>query len=153
VLSVGDKVKSTLVQGTLGPVDLSAWGGTKLVLFFYPRNNTPGCTSENEQFRDNFSAFKKADCSILGCSRDTLISHQKFRQKLALPFDLLSDTDEHLCDEFGVIKEKLMYGKKVKGIERSTFLLDKDGLLVHQWRAVRTVSHVQEVLDHLHSLG
>ncbi|MDH3590209.1 MAG: peroxiredoxin [Gammaproteobacteria bacterium] len=121
--------------------------GKKVVLFFYPKDNTPGCTSEGEDFRDNYRKFRSRKAVVLGISRDSLKSHDKFRDKFSFPFDLVSDEDEHLCQLFDVIKDKNMYGKKVRGIERSTFLIDEKGKLRREWRKVKVNGHVDEVLD------
>jgi peroxiredoxin Q/BCP len=121
--------------------------GKKLVLYFYPKDMTPGCTAESGEFRDNIEAFTKANTLVVGVSRDSLKSHDNFRSKLDLPFELVSDTDEKLCQLFGVIKMKNMYGKQVRGIERSTFLFDSSGMLVKEWRGLKVPGHVAEVLD------
>ena len=121
--------------------------GKKLVLYFYPKDMTPGCTAESGEFRDNIEAFTKANTLVVGVSRDSLKSHDNFRSKLDLPFELLADTDEKLCQLFGVIKMKNMYGKQVRGIERSTFLFDSSGMLVKEWRGLKVPGHVAEVLD------
>lgn len=123
-----------------------------LILYFYPRDNTPGCTKQSEGFRDLFSAFQKENALIFGISRDSLASHEKFKAKLDLPFELITDSDETLCQLFDVMKMKNMYGKKVRGIERSTFLFDKKGILRQVWRKVKVDGHVQEVLEATQSL-
>ncbi|NNF60216.1 MAG: peroxiredoxin [Gammaproteobacteria bacterium] len=120
--------------------------GQKVVLYFYPKDNTPGCTTEGEDFRDNHRKFRRAKAVVLGISRDSLKSHEKFRDKFDFPFDLISDEDEKLCNQFDVIKDKNMYGKKVRGIERSTFLIDENGKLRREWRKVKVKGHVDEVL-------
>ncbi len=120
--------------------------GTPYVLYFYPKDDTPGCTLEGKDFRDQYAKFKRLKVRILGVSRDTLGSHAKFQTKYELPFELVSDPDETLCRLFGVMKDKNMYGKKVRGIERSTFLVDAGGVLRHEWRKVRVDGHVAEVL-------
>lgn len=122
-----------------------------LVLFFYPKDNTPGCTTENQQFRDLYPEFQALDCAIFGISRDSLKAHENFIAKLELPFALLSDADEVACHLFGVIKMKNLYGKQVRGIERSTFLFDQRGKLLKEWRGVKAASHVPEVLTYLKS--
>jgi len=127
--------------------------GKSLVLYFYPRDNTPGCTRESQDFRDRHDEFVAADCAVLGVSRDSLKSHQNFTAKHELPFPLISDADEELCRLFDVIKEKNMYGKKVLGIERSTFLLDSHGRIVSQWRKVKVPGHVDEVLQTVRAPG
>ncbi len=126
---------------------LFAARGKQQLLYFYPKDNTPGCTSEALQFRDLYPAFQAAGCEVAGISRDSLKSHENFKTKYALPFPLLSDADETVCNMFGVMKQKMMYGKQVKGIERSTFLFDKDGRLLQEWRAVKAEGHAQQVLD------
>ena len=125
---------------------LTEAAGKKLVIYFYPRDNTPGCTKEGEAFRDLYPAFKKAGAVIVGVSPDTLASHEKFKQKMSFPFELLSDEDHALCDVFGVFKEKSMYGRKYMGVERSTFLIDGAGVLRHEWRKVKVPGHADEVL-------
>jgi len=121
--------------------------GKKLVLYFYPKDMTPGCTAESGEFRDNIEAFTKANTLIVGVSRDSLKSHENFRSKLQLPFELVADTEEFLCQLFGVIKMKNMYGKQVRGIERSTFLFDSSGKLAQEWRGLKVPGHVTDVLQ------
>lgn len=132
---------------------LSSLQGKNVALYFYPKDCTSGCTLEGQHFRDNFEKFKKLNTVILGISRDTMKLHQKFKSEQAFPFELLSDAEEKACKLFGVIKEKNMYGKKVMGIERSTFLIDKNGLLVHEWRGVKVDGHVAEVLATVETLS
>ena len=120
--------------------------GKKLVLYFYPKDMTPGCTAESGEFRDHIDAFTKANTLVIGVSRDTLKSHDNFRQKLELPFELVADTEEVLCQLFGVMKMKNMYGKQVRGVERSTFLFDINGNLAKEWRGIKVTGHVDEVL-------
>lgn len=120
--------------------------GKPVVLYFYPKDLTPGCTCEAENFRDQYDEFQKRGVVILGVSRDHLNSHEKFLKELQLPFELISDTDEHLCQLFDVIKSKTMYGKPARGIERSTFLIDKEGVLRKEWRGVKVDGHAHEVL-------
>ena len=127
-------------------IKLSELKGHKVVLYFYPKDSTPGCTTEGQGFRDSFAKFKRAGAVILGVSRDSLKSHENFKTKQEFPFDLISDKDETLCKLFDVIKEKNMYGKKVMGVERSTFLIDEKGVLRHEWRKVKVPGHVDEVL-------
>ena len=126
--------------------------GKKVILYFYPKDMTPGCTTEAQQFRDLYADFEEAGAMIFGVSRDNLASHDKFRSHLELPFDLIADTEEKLCHMFGVVKNKIMYGKKVKGIERSTFLVDAEGVLRQEWRGVKVAGHVQEVLEAVRKL-
>ena len=123
-----------------------AYLGHCVVLYFYPKDNTPGCTTEAMQFRDRHKDFIKAGAVVFGVSRDNMASHDKFRQNLELPFELIADTEEKLCHMFGVVKNKIMYGKKVKGIERSTFLVGADGILKQEWRGLKVPGHVDEVL-------
>ncbi|MXS80377.1 MULTISPECIES: peroxiredoxin [Nitrosomonas] len=117
-----------------------------LVIFFYPKDDTPGCTNEGQQFGDLYPEFVQEDCEIIGISRDSLKSHEKFREKYNFPYNLLSDADEVVCELFGVIKMKNMYGKQVRGIERSTFILDREGKLYKAWRGVKVPGHAEEVL-------
>jgi peroxiredoxin Q/BCP len=123
-----------------------AYLGQSVVLYFYPKDNTPGCTTEAMQFRDMHKEFIDAGAVVFGVSRDNMASHEKFKQNLELPFELIADTEEKLCHMFGVVKNKIMYGKKVKGIERSTFLIDPNGVLVGEWRGIKVAGHVDEVL-------
>ena len=133
-------------------VSLSAQRGKKVVLYFYPKDSTPGCTTESQQFRDLHDEFVKAGCVVYGVSRDNIKSHENFKAKQALPFELLSDQDETVCTLFGVIKLKNMYGKQVRGIERSTFVIDTAGMLRHEWRGVKVPGHAQAVLDFVRSI-
>ncbi|VAW96670.1 Thiol peroxidase, Bcp-type [hydrothermal vent metagenome] len=125
---------------------LADFKGKKLVIYFYPKDSTPGCTTEGQDFRDDYNKFKHANTAVLGVSRNSIKSHENFKAKQEFPFDLLSDKEETLCTLFDVIKEKNMYGKKVMGIERSTFLLDEKGVLRQEWRKVKVAGHVDEVL-------
>lgn len=124
---------------------LAGAAGKPVVIYFYPKDNTPGCTTEAQQFRDLWPAFQEAGCAVYGVSRDSIKSHEGFKAKLGLPFELLSD-DETVCNLFGVIKMKNMYGKQVRGIERSTFLVDGQGVLRREWRGVKVPDHAAEVL-------
>jgi thioredoxin-dependent peroxiredoxin len=126
--------------------------GHAVVLYFYPKDGTPGCTTEAMQFRDRHKDFLKAGAVVFGVSRDNLVSHDKFKQALELPFDLIADTEEKLCHMFGVVKNKIMYGKKVKGIERSTFLMDAHGVMRAEWRGIKVAGHVDEVLKAVKAL-
>ena len=126
---------------------LSENKGKNLVFYFYPKDNTPGCTKEGEDFRDNYSVIKKLNTEVIGVSKDSVTSHQKFVQKFNFPFNLISDENEKVCNLFNVIKEKNMYGRKYMGIERSTFLIDTNGKLVKEWRKVRVKGHVDDVLE------
>lgn len=123
-----------------------AFAGKIVVLYFYPKDNTPGCTTEAMQFRDQYKEFQKAGAVLFGVSRDNMASHERFKTQLGLPFELIADTEEKLCHMFGVVKNKIMYGKKVKGIERSTFLIDAQGVLRSEWRGLTVAGHVDEVL-------
>ena len=136
-------------EQTLGLADFK---GRKLVLYFYPKDSTPGCTKEGQAFRDLYAQFQAADCEILGVSRDSVRSHENFKAKQGFPFALLSDAEEALCQAFGVIKEKNMYGRKVLGIERSTFLVDGTGVLRGEWRKVKVDGHAEEVLQAVREL-
>ncbi len=131
----------------------AAFAGKFVVLYFYPKDHTPGCTTEAMQFRDRHKDFNKANAVVFGVSRDNMTSHEKFRQNLELPFQLIADTEEKLCHMFGVVKNKIMYGKKVKGIERSTFLIDPSGVLRAEWRGLKVAGHVDEVLKAVKDLG
>lgn len=133
-------------------INLSEFRGKCIVLYFYPKDNTPGCTQEGQDFRDNIDHFNKMDAAIFGVSRDSVRMHEGFKCKQGFPFDLLSDTDETLCRLFDVIKMKNMYGKQVQGIERSTFLFDTRGILVREWRKVKVKGHAEEVLHALSEL-
>ena len=127
--------------------DLASLRGKKVILYFYPKDNTPGCTTESIAFRDAHSQLLAQNACIFGISRDSLRSHESFKSKLGLPFELISDPDETLCQLFNVIKMKNMYGKQVRGIERSTFVIDEAGQLVKEWRGVKVAEHAQTVLD------
>ncbi len=135
-----------------GTFRLSDHRGKTLVLYFYPKDNTPGCTVEGENFRDLHKAFRKAGAEVFGISRDSLRSHEGFKERMAFPFELLSDAEEAACAQFGVIKMKNLYGKKVRGIERSTFVIDGEGRLAREWRGVKVPGHAQEVLDFVKTL-
>ena len=145
---LGKPVKDFSLPSTGGATfKLSAHRGTKLVLYFYPKDSTPGCTAEGEDFRDRYKDFRQANCEVVGISRDSLKSHENFKAKMKFPFALLSDADEAVCRQFGVIKMKNLYGRKVRGIERSTFVVDEQGVLVREWRGVKVPGHVEEVLS------
>jgi len=132
---------------------LSAAAGKSLVVYFYPKDNTPGCTTEGQQFRDAYADFIQLGCDIVGISRDSIKSHENFKSKMDFPFELLSDADETVCKLLGVIKMKNMYGKQVRGIERSTFVFDSRGVLQREWRGVKIPGHVQEVLAFIRTLA
>jgi len=140
------KTEAIEVASTGGTFRLADHRGHPLVLFFYPKDNTPGCTTENAAFRDLYPKFRKAGAVLVGVSRDSVKSHQNFKAKLDLPFDLASDADEALCKAFGVIRKKNMYGREVIGVERSTFVFDTEGNLVREWRGVKVPGHADEVL-------
>ena len=131
---------------------LSNYLGKTLVIYFYPKDNTPGCTTQGMQFRDNYSEFQALNTEIFGISRDGLKSHENFKAKFTFPFELLADTEELACGIFGVMKMKNMYGKQVRGVERSTFVIDKNGVLIKEWRGVKVDGHVQEVLQFIQTL-
>ncbi len=151
-IAVDQLIPDFSAPATSGEITLSGLRGKKLVLYFYPKDNTPGCTTEGLQFRDLYPQFQKAGAEIVGVSRDSLRSHENFKAKLELPFPLISDTDESLCSLFGVIKMKKMYGKEVRGIERSTFLIDAQGVLRREWRGVKVPGHVDETLEAVQAL-
>lgn len=132
---------------------LHATRGKSLVIFFYPKDNTPGCTTESQQFRDLYEEFRKANCEVVGISRDSIKSHENFKAKFSLPYALLSDSEEKVCEQFAVMKLKNMYGKQVRGIERSTFVLDAAGKLVKEWRGLKADGHAQQVLDFVRTLN
>ncbi|GAB4211393.1 MAG: peroxiredoxin [Rhodoferax sp.] len=127
--------------------------GRIMVLYFYPKDNTPGCTTEAMEFRDRYDEFVEAGAVVFGVSRDNMRSHEDFKTKLELPFELIADTEEKMCHMFGVVKNKIMYGKKVKGIERSTFLIGADGVLKQEWRGLKVPGHVDEVLEAVKALS
>ena len=152
-LKIGSKIKNFQLPATDNKtISLTELEGINIVVYFYPKDNTPGCTKESENFRDNAEKFSKLNTIILGVSRDSIKSHENFKSKLNFSFDLLSDSDEKLCQQFDVIKEKNMYGKKVMGIERSTFLIDEKGVLRNEWRKVKVDGHVAEVLEAVKNL-
>lgn len=126
--------------------------GKNLVIYFYPKDSTPGCTTEGQDFRDNYKNFKKLNTEILGVSRDSVKSHENFKLKQSFPFELLSDPDEKMCKSFDVMKMKSMYGREYMGVDRSTFLINKEGKVVKEWRAVKVKGHVDEVLEETKNL-
>ena len=148
----GKAVKDFSLPSTGGSFKLSDQRGKKLVVYFYPKDNTPGCTLEGADFRDRHKEFRKAGAEVVGVSRDSIKSHEGFKAKMKFPFELLSDAEEELCAQFGVIKMKNMYGKKVRGIERSTFVIDGEGKLAREWRGVKVPGHVEEVLNFVKTL-
>lgn len=145
--SIGKKIANFKLAAT-GDKTISAADlkGSKVVIYFYPKDSTPGCTTEGLDFQANLTKFKRANTIVLGVSRDSIASHEKFRDKQGFKFDLISDPDEKLCKMFDVIQEKNMYGKKVMGVVRSTFLIDEKGVLREEWRKVKVAGHVEEVL-------
>jgi peroxiredoxin Q/BCP len=153
MVSIGNKVNNFSRPAT-GDKELSLkdFKGTHLVLYFYPKDSTPGCTLEGQDFRDRYDQFREAGAEILGVSRDSLKAHENFRARQSFPFDLLSDQDETLCAQFDVIHEKNMYGRKVLGIVRSTFLIDGEGNLRQEWRKVRVKGHAEDVLEAVKAL-
>lgn len=153
-VEVGKKVSAFKLPATgEQTVSLSSLKGKNVVLYFYPKDNTPGCTREGQDFRDSIAKFKRQNCIIFGVSRDTLRMHENFKAKQKFPFELISDTEEDLCNIFDVIKLKNMYGKKHLGIERSTFLLNDKGVLKREWRKVKVTGHVDEVLTAVKALN
>lgn len=146
-IAVGQPIPPFTAVSNHGEISLDTLKGQKTVLYFYPKDSTPGCTTQAQGFRDLHDDFIAAGARIIGVSRDSLKSHENFSAKQSLPFPLISDSDETLCELFGVIKMKNMYGKQVRGIERSTFLIDADGVLLREWRGLRVPGHVQAVLQ------
>jgi peroxiredoxin Q/BCP len=152
-VAIGRPLPQLTAETTHGAFDSAALRGKPFVLYFYPKDNTPGCTVEAQDFRDRHAQFQALDCQVFGISRDTLKSHQNFTDKQSLSFPLIADPDEALCALFGVMKQKNMYGKQVRGIERSTFLIDRQGILVQEWRGVSVPGHVDEVLQATQNLA
>jgi peroxiredoxin Q/BCP len=150
-IEVGKKAPQFTLEGTAGEWSLKD-AGQPVVMYFYPRDNTPGCTQEGESFTEHYPQFKKAGTVIVGISADTLASHAKFKQKMGFPFELLSDPEQKACKLYDVIQEKSMYGKKFIGIERSTFLVDAKGVLRQEWRKVKVAGHAEAVLAAVHAL-
>jgi len=150
---IGKKVADFTAPATGGEFRLSDHKGEAVVLYFYPKDNTPGCTTEGEQFRDAYKKLRKAGAIVVGCSRDSLKSHENFKATMEFPFELIADTDEKLCTQFDVIKMKNMYGRQVRGIVRSTFLIDGAGKLVKEWRGVKVPGHVDAVLEAVKTLA
>lgn len=152
-LSLGDKVPDLKLPSSSGKdVSLTDYKGKKIVLYFYPKDDTPGCTTEACDFRDNLKTYAELNAVVIGISKDPLSSHEKFIKKYGLPFELISDTEGKLLEAFGVWKEKSMYGKTFLGVERSTFLIDEDGKIVKEWRKVSVSNHVADVLESIKSL-
>lgn len=153
-IDVNDKAPKFSAMTTGGrTLSLSDFADQSLVLYFYPRDNTPGCTQEGKDFRDLYADFRDAGAAIVGASRDSLKKHENFKKKYDFPFDLIADTNETLCNAYGVLKEKNMYGKKHIGIERSTFVIDGDSTVRHVWRGVKVCGHAEEVLSAVRALG
>jgi peroxiredoxin Q/BCP len=150
---VGQPAPDFTAVSTQGDIRLSDFRGKSVVLYFYPKDSTPGCTTQAQNFRDQADAFESANAVVLGVSRDSIKSHENFREKQALNFTLVSDPDETVCLAYDVMKLKNMYGKQVRGIERSTFLVDARGLLVQEWRGLKVPGHVGEVLGAVKALG
>jgi len=147
-INLKTKVPDFKLEGTNNlSFTLSNFIGKYIIIYFYPKDSTPGCTNEGIDFKDNISKFKKLNVEVFGVSRDTIKSHENFKSKHNFPFELLSDPEEIACNLFGVIKMKNMYGKKVRGIERSTFLLSPEGKLINEWRGVKVNGHIKEILE------
>jgi peroxiredoxin Q/BCP len=147
-VKIGKKVPDFRLPATgEQEIALSDYAGKRVVIYFYPKDSTPGCTTEGQDFRDSINTFRRRNTVILGISRDSVKSHENFKAKQQFPFDLLSDSDEKVCTLFDVIREKNMYGRKVMGVERSTFLIDERGILRREWRKVSVQGHVAEVLE------
>ena len=152
--SLDQAVADFTVPATSGKqITLSALKGQQVVIYFYPKDSTPGCTTEGQGFRDQYAAFKAANTEVFGVSRDSLKSHENFKCKQEFPFELLSDKDEALCQLFDVIKLKKLYGKEYLGVDRSTFLIDKEGVLRKEWRGVKVPGHVDAVLEQAQALN
>jgi peroxiredoxin Q/BCP len=152
-VSIGKKVPDFSLPATGDQtVTLSEYKGKNVVVYFYPKDSTPGCTTEGQDFRDRMTTFRRRNTAVLGISRDSITSHENFKARQEFPFELLSDTDETVCRLFDVIREKNMYGRKVMGIERSTFLIDDRGVLRREWRKVKVKGHVDEVLEAIKDL-
>ncbi len=147
------KIPDFTIPATSGQsFKLSEQAGKIVIIYFYPKDSTPGCTTQGQNFRDLHAEFTAAGAVVLGISRDSLKSHENFKAKQSFPFELGSDADEAICTLFGVMKMKNMYGKQVRGIERSTFVIDRDGVLRREWRGLKVPGHVQEVLDFVKTL-
>jgi peroxiredoxin Q/BCP len=152
-LQVGDKIPDLSLPASGGrTIGLRAYKGKALVVYFYPKDNTPGCTQEGQDFRDLYTQFKKAGADVLGVSRDSVKSHDNFIAKFSFPFALLSDGDEAMCRAFDAIREKSLYGRKYMGVDRSTFLFDSEGVLRREWRTVKVKNHAADVLEAVRAL-
>jgi len=145
-IEIGKKAPAFSLEGTAGSWSLEDAKGTAVIIYFYPRDNTSGCTQEGLDFAALNAQFKKSGAVVLGISPDSVASHEKFKKKMAFPFELLSDPDQKVCNLYGVFKEKSMYGRKYMGVERSTFLIDGQGVLRHEWRKVKVKDHAEAVL-------
>lgn len=152
-VELGATVPDFTAAATGGEFTLSAQRGRTVILYFYPKDNTPGCTTEGSDFANSLARFQKAGAVVFGVSRDSLKSHESFKAKMGFPFELISDPDERLCEIFGVIKMKNMYGKQVRGVERSTFVIDGTGKLRREWRGVKVPNHVNQVLAFAESIA
>ena len=153
-MNIGDKTLKLSLSATGDKaIDLSKIKNKNIVVYFYPKDSTPGCTTEGQNFRDYFNQFESLDTIIFGVSRDSIKSHERFKEKQGFPFDLISDPDELLCNAFDVIKLKKLYGREYMGIERSTFLFNKKGILVNQWRKIKVKGHVDLVLETVKNLA
>lgn len=146
-VTVGQAIPAFTAQSTQGEISSQSLAGHAYVLYFYPRDNTPGCTTQAQNFRDLIDEFTAIGVKVIGVSRDSMASHERFITKQDLPFALISDPEESLCELFGVMKLKNMYGKQVRGIERSSFLVNADGVLTQEWRGLRVPGHVDQVLE------
>lgn len=146
-ITVGQVIPAFKAESDQGEISNASLAGKAYVLYFYPRDNTPGCTTQAQNFRDLKAEFDALNVNVVGVSRDTMASHKRFIDKQELNFPLIADPDESLCELFGVMKLKNMYGKQVRGIERSTFLVDANGVLVQEWRGLRVPGHVQQVFE------
>jgi thioredoxin-dependent peroxiredoxin len=151
-IAIGEKVPEFVAASTGGEFALAAQRGRAVVLYFYPKDNTPGCTTEGADFAKNHLRFSQANALVVGVSRDSLKSHAGFKAKMDFPFELIADPAEELCELFGVIKMKNMYGKQVRGIERSTFVIDAAGRIAREWRGVKVPGHAEEVLSFVRSM-
>jgi peroxiredoxin Q/BCP len=151
-VKLNSQVPAFSALSTEGPRALRDYAGSVLVLYFYPKDATPGCTTEGQNFSTHHAAFRRAGAQVVGVSRDSLASHERFKSRMGFPFELISDPDEKLCQLFGVIKEKKLYGKVHLGIERSTFVIDPKGKLVREWRGLKVPVHVEEVLEYVKSM-
>jgi peroxiredoxin Q/BCP len=151
-VTLGKQVGDFSAAATGQQFSLASQAGKVVVLYFYPKDSTPGCTTQGADFRDAIAGFTQAGSVVFGVSRDSLKSHENFKAKMAFPFELISDPEEALCERFGVMKMKNMYGKQVRGIERSTFVIGTDGTLLREWRGVKVPGHVAEVLGYVESL-